>query len=89
MNLRMNLPATATDAGAPGNSEPLSVEYFDNLGTSQSVNIEFTPTIPGAAGASNTWTMVMTDSASGGATIGEYTVVGTFGIGIQYSHATN
>jgi flagellar hook protein FlgE len=73
--LGVNLPATETEFGADGNPLELSVEYFDNLGTSQSVNIEFTPTIPTVAGASNTWTMILTDSASGGGVIGEYEVV--------------
>jgi flagellar hook protein FlgE len=76
MNLRMNLPATATDAGAPGDTQPLSVEYFDNLGKSESVDIELIPTVPGT-GTSNEWTMVLRDSASGGAVIGEYTLTFT------------
>ena len=71
----VNLPATETEFGSSGNPLELSIEYFDNLGTSQSVNIEFTPTVPGAAGASNTWTMVLTDSALGGGVIGEYTIL--------------
>ncbi len=75
-NLRMNLPATATDAGAPGDVQPLSVEYFDNLGKSESVDIELVPTVP-ATGSSNEWTMVLRDSASGGAVIGEYTLTFT------------
>ncbi|MES0826693.1 flagellar hook protein FlgE [Ruegeria sp. SCP11] len=76
MNLRMNLPATATDSGAPGDTQPLSVEYFDNLGKSESVDIELVPTVP-ATGTSNEWTMVLRDSASGGAVIGEYTLTFT------------
>ncbi|WP_170575326.1 flagellar hook protein FlgE [Ruegeria atlantica] len=76
MNLRMNLPATATDAGAPGDTQPLSVEYFDNLGKSESIDIELVPTVP-ATGSSNEWTMVLRDSASGGAIIGEYTLTFT------------
>ena len=76
MNLRMNLPATATDAGAAGDTQPLSVEYFDNLGKSESVDIELVPTVP-ASGSSNEWTMILRDSASGGATIGEYTLTFT------------
>ncbi len=72
--LGVNLPATETEFGATGDALELSVEYFDNLGTSQSINIEFTPTIPGAAGSSNEWTMVLTDSASGGTVVGEYIV---------------
>ena len=75
IDLGVNLPATETEFGATGDPLELSVEYFDNLGTSQSINITFTPTVPGAPGATNTWTMALTDSASGGTTIGEYTVV--------------
>ena len=73
--LGVNLPATETNPGGAGTSLPLSIEYFDNLGTSQSVNVSFTPTVPVGPGASNTWTMELTDSAQGGATIGEYTIV--------------
>ena len=71
MSLGVNLPATATDAGSAGTAQPLSVEYFDNMGRSESIGVTFTPTVP-ATGTSNEWTMVLTDSASGGAVIGEY-----------------
>ncbi len=73
ISLGVNLPATETEAGAAGTSQLLSVEYFDNLGKSESVSVSFTPTVPGA-GTSNEWTMTLTDSAQGGATIGEYTL---------------
>ncbi|MEI4263296.1 flagellar hook protein FlgE [Roseovarius sp. D0-M9] len=73
INLGLNLPATATNASADGIPENLSVEYFDNLGKSESVQVEFTPTIPGT-GDSNEWTMALRDSAQGGALIGEYTL---------------
>ena len=76
MNLRMHLPATATAAGAPGAPPPRSVEYFDNLGKSESIDIELVPTVP-ATGSSNEWTMILRDSASGGAVIGEYTLTFT------------
>ncbi len=76
MNLRMNLPATATEAGSPGDTQPLSVEYFDNLGKSENVDIELVPTVP-ATGTSNEWTMTLRDTASGGAVIGEYTLTFT------------
>lgn len=75
ISLGVNLPATETNFGASGTPLQLSVEYFDNLGTSQSINISYTPTVPTTAGASNTWTMQLTDSAQGGAVIGEYTIV--------------
>jgi flagellar hook protein FlgE len=83
MNLGVNLPATETEAGASGASLPLSVEYFGNLGTSETLDITFTPTVPGA-GSSNTWTMVIRDSATfddpltagiDESIIGEYTLV--------------
>lgn len=71
VEIAANLPATSTVAGAAGTTEELSVEYFDNLGKSESLAISFTPTVP-ATGASNSWTMTIRDSASGGALIGEY-----------------
>ncbi|MBE0553730.1 MAG: flagellar hook-basal body complex protein [Rhodobacteraceae bacterium] len=74
MRLGVNLPASATRAGAPGDAEVVTVEYFGNLGTSESLEVTFTPTVP-ASGASNSWTMTITDSASGGAVVGEYNLV--------------
>ncbi|MGR3761327.1 flagellar hook protein FlgE [Roseobacteraceae bacterium NS-SX3] len=73
MSLGVNLPATSTEAGAAGTVETMSVEYFNNLGMSESISVEFVPTVPGT-GASNQWTMVLKDSAQGGATVGEYTL---------------
>ena len=73
MRLGVNLPATATENGSSGDPLPLSVEYFGNLGTSETLDITFTPTVPGT-GSSNTWTMVIRDSASNNAIIGEYTL---------------
>ncbi|NSX56694.1 flagellar hook protein FlgE [Parasulfitobacter algicola] len=74
MSLGVNLPATDTEFGSDGDSQQLSIEYFDNLGTSQSLSVAFTPTVPAAAGASNEWTMVVRDSASGNSIVGEYTL---------------
>ena len=73
IGLAVNVPATSTEAGAAGDIETLSIEYFDNLGKSAELNVSFTPTVP-ATGASNEWTIQITDSASGGAVIGEYTL---------------
>ncbi len=73
MNLGVNLPATGTEAGANGDTQQLSVEYYDNLGNSQSLNVTFTPTVP-ATGSSNEWTIVLEDSVNPGTTIGEYVV---------------
>lgn len=74
MKLGVNLPATATMAGASGDTLPLSIEYFGNLGTSDTLAITFTPTVP-ATGSSNAWTMQVRDSAQGNAVIGEYALV--------------
>ncbi len=74
MSLGVNLPATQTAAGAAGTPLPLSVEYFGNLGTSESLDVTFTPTVPGT-GSSNTWTMEIRDSAQNGAVVGNYTLV--------------
>lgn len=71
VTMGVNLPSYEALAGASGDPFELSVEYFGNLGQSETLNVTFTPTVP-AAGASNTWTMVITDSASGGAVVGEY-----------------
>ena len=74
IDLGVNLPATETAAGLSGDPQQLSIEYFDNLGKSENILIEFAPTIP-ATGSSNEWTMTLTDSAQSGALIGEYTLV--------------
>jgi flagellar hook protein FlgE len=63
MNLGVNLPAVDTEAGAAGDTLPLSIEYFGNLGTSETLDISFSPTVP-TTGSSNEWTMVIRDSAT-------------------------
>ena len=73
VSLGVNLPAAATAAGSPGNSYPLSVEYFGNIGNSEQLDVTFTPVVP-ASGRSNTWTMEIRDTAQGGAMIGQYTL---------------
>lgn len=79
MSLGINLPATETAFGAAALTEQLSVEYFDNLGTSQSINVSFEPTPPALATdpATNEWTMIMTDSAQADDEIGRYTLTFT------------
>jgi len=71
MALGVNLPATATVSGTAVQTQQLAVEYYGNLGTSESVNVTFTPSVP-ATGASNEWTMTLTDSVDPSVTIGEY-----------------
>ncbi len=73
ISLGLNLPATGTNSAADGATQTMSVEYYDNLGKSENVSVDFTPTIP-ATGDSNEWTMTIKDSSLGGATIGEYTL---------------
>ncbi|MEQ9692735.1 flagellar hook-basal body complex protein [Shimia sp. SDUM112013] len=73
MSLGVNLPATETGAGADGEVQELSVEYYDNLGTSENLLVEFVPTVP-ASGSSNEWTMRIRDSASENTVVGEYTL---------------
>jgi len=74
MDLAVNLPATATENGSAGELEVLSLEYFDNLGKSATLNVTFSPTVP-TSGSSNEWTMTINDSASGGVVVGEYTLL--------------
>lgn len=78
ITLGLNLPAASTkypegNQAAPS-PENLSVEYFDNLGTSENLDITFTPTVPAldTDPPSNEWTMEIRDSAQGGALVGEY-----------------
>ena len=73
IKLGVNLPATETASGATGTVLPLSVEYFGNLGTSESLDFSFTPVVP-ASGSSNQWTMEVRDSAQGNAVVGQYTL---------------
>lgn len=46
VSLGVNLPATSTAAGATEGPELLSVEYYDNIGTSQNLNVNFSPVVP-------------------------------------------
>jgi flagellar hook protein FlgE len=73
VDMSLNLPATATASDSNGDTQVLSIEYFDNLGTSKSITMEFTPTVP-AMGMSNEWTVILTDSAQDDAVIGEYVI---------------
>ncbi|WP_084395898.1 flagellar hook protein FlgE [Henriciella aquimarina] len=93
IDLGINLPVDATEAGAPGDSYPLPIEYFDNLGRAQTLTLEFTPSVPGS-GYSNEWTVQAFDSAGNpAASIGDLDI--TFddspanGGRIQSVNATN
>jgi flagellar hook protein FlgE len=62
VRLGLNLPASDTQAGSAGTPYNLPIEYFDTLGRSQSLSLEFTPVVP-ASGASNAWDVTITDNA--------------------------
>jgi flagellar hook protein FlgE len=62
IELGVNLPAAATEAGAAGDAYTLPLEVYDNLGKLQQVTAVFTPSVP-AAGASNEWTVTLTDES--------------------------
>ncbi|SOC06717.1 flagellar hook protein FlgE [Rhodobacter maris] len=65
MNLGINLPATETESTGSGESLTSSVEYFGNLGTSNTLEITFTPTVADPDNpATNTWTMTIVDNAT-------------------------
>lgn len=63
IRLGVNLPASETVAGAGGAPLDLPIEYFDNLGRSESLTLRFTPVVP-ATGSSNQWNVEVFDSAS-------------------------
>ena len=62
IDLAINLPADATAASAPGDDVDLPIEYYDNLGRSQTLTITWTPDTS-ATGSSNRWTANITDGA--------------------------
>lgn len=76
IRLGINLPSDKTTAGGTATPIETKVEYFDNLGTSQFLDIIFTPDTSGTSGKSNTWRMEVFDTATTPATsIGEYDIV--------------
>ncbi|MCE2739474.1 MAG: flagellar hook-basal body complex protein [Rhodobacter sp.] len=76
----VNLPATATASTSSGDEESLALEYFNNVGISETLDVTFEPTVP-TTGSSNTWTMTLRDSASGGSVVGSYTLVFNTAVG--------
>ncbi|MFP7674723.1 flagellar hook protein FlgE [Marivita sp. S0852] len=71
IELGINLPATETEFGAPGDPLIQTIEYFDNLGRAETLEFTFTPVVPGA-GTSNQWALQIVDSADPATIIGEY-----------------
>ncbi|MDB6178806.1 flagellar hook-basal body complex protein [Paracoccus sp. Z330] len=64
IGLGVNLPAAETRPTASGDPLALKVEYFGNLGTSESLDITFIPDTSDPMGMSNSWTVEIRDSAS-------------------------
>ena len=75
ISLGANLPASATDVGASGDTLTQPVQYFDTMGREEELTITYAPTVatPPATTGTNEWTMTIVDSASG-TTIGDYTL---------------
>ncbi|WP_045387964.1 flagellar hook protein FlgE [Falsirhodobacter sp. alg1] len=74
MALAVNLPATATQPDAAAQSYSQTIEYYDSLGTAQSMTVDFT-SVPATGGtASNAWMMRLTDDATS-TVLGDYRMV--------------
>jgi len=69
VSLGVNLPAESAVTGAAGDPEENTIQYFDNLGGQQDLDIEYTPT----GLNDNEWTMTLTDQATG-TVVGDYTL---------------
>lgn len=76
ISMAVTLPAAQTRPDATGDSLPLRIEYFGNLGTSESLDLTFIPDTSVASGMSNTWVMEVRDSASDPASnlVGSYRI---------------
>lgn len=72
ISMRVNLPATGTRAGAPGTPHDVALEYYSALGTTETMNVRFSPTVPGA-GTSNEWLATVTDPVTA-TVLGEYRI---------------
>ena len=68
MTLALNLPSDDSYSDPLGGPHELTVEYFGNLGQTESLTFGFTPT------DENTWTMTVKDSQSE-AEVGKFTIV--------------
>lgn len=64
INLGINLPADLTASTGLGDPVTLPLEYFDTLGRSQTLTLNFTPNIP-ATGFSNEWSVELLDNSTG------------------------
>ncbi|WP_207101780.1 flagellar hook protein FlgE [Paracoccus shandongensis] len=76
ISLGVRLKATETLPDASGDPYNVKVDYYGNLGTSESLNISFIPDTSDATGMSSTWVMEVRDSASDPASnlVGSYRI---------------
>ncbi|MCW1931395.1 flagellar hook protein FlgE [Pararhodobacter zhoushanensis] len=72
ISVRANLPATATRFDSESVGHDVGLEYYTALGTTESLNMHFQPTIP-VTGSSNEWLATITDT-NDGSVIGEYRI---------------
>ena len=73
LSLAINLPSDDSDPADLGGPHELTIEYYGNLGQTETLSLNYTPT-----GVANEWTMEITDSQSG-------TVVGEYVLGFNSS----
>lgn len=81
VSLGINLPADDSVGGSIGDPREMSVQYFGNLGNSESMTISFIPDVSATEGTrSNTWTMEIRDSAitDDPATAADETLIGNY-----------
>ena len=63
ISLGVNLPSTRTVAGAADDPIEMAVEYYNNLGMSDRLNVSFEPNVPAEGEpASNSWTLRIFDT---------------------------
>ncbi len=68
MTLGLNLPYSSSVPGNLGVPEDMTLEYFGNLGQTETLKFTFTP-----SGTENEWVVDVVDSANGGS-VGNYTM---------------
>jgi flagellar hook protein FlgE len=73
VTLGVNLPASATLPTATGDPLVMSVDYYNGVGLSEKLTLQFTPSI-NPAGPTNTWSFEVIEGASG-TVLGSYDVV--------------
>lgn len=91
ITLGVNLPANDAIGGATGDAREMNVEYFGNLGNSESMTFTFTPDVSGTAGTrSNSWTMEVRDSAitDDPATAADESLIGSYTLEFDDSTTT-